>query len=130
SYSTSNSKKMHTSFYLVKNKNSTSNQSLMKLGIFLLIILNSIAAHAAGPILHAYLGLRWIEKHGSDFSPHEKQAFILGTLFPDIRYLADISREKTHFDVKTLKQVKKGQNAFEQGMRFHSYVDRKRSQYY
>ena len=135
SHSTSNSKKNHRSFYLVKNNNTTGYKDeaiklLIKLGVFLLMIQNSIVAHAAGPIMHAYLGLRWIETNGTEFDSDEKRAFILGTLFPDIRYLADIPREKTHFDVKTLAQVRKGKNAFEQGMRFHSYVDHKRTQYY
>lgn len=126
---------MHRSFYLVEEKKTTDyqgskNKCFLKLVTFLFIFLNMTYLQAAGPRLHAYLGLRWIEKYAPEFNADEKREFILGTLFPDIRYLVDMSRKQTHLDIRTMQQVEKGQSAFDKGMRFHSYVDYKRSQFY
>ncbi|MCS5708168.1 hypothetical protein CC99x_004550 [Candidatus Berkiella cookevillensis] len=97
----------------------------------LLICLFSVSAvsHASGPIMHAYLGIKWLEKYGIEYTPLQKRDFILGTLFPDIRYLGTISRSKTHIKTDSLQEVKAGKTPFEQGMRFHNYVDVTRARF-
>lgn len=96
--------------------------------IFLSITFLHSPANASAPMTHAYLGAKWLDKYGQSFDESQKQAFILGTLFPDIRYLIGVSREKTHIDTKSLKEVNEGKTAFEKGVRFHCYVDYKRSE--
>ncbi len=51
---------------------------------------------------------------------------MIGTLFPDIRYLARIDRKKTHSESVTLKNVIQADNPFTAGKLFHSYVDEQR----
>lgn len=97
---------------------------------FLLCLLGfSTLSHASGPIMHAYLGLKWLEKYGTEYTQSQKRDFILGTLFPDIRYLGTIPRSKTHIETNSLQEVKAAKTAFEQGMRFHNYVDITRSRF-
>ncbi|MEJ2347699.1 MAG: hypothetical protein P8Y17_00665 [Patescibacteria group bacterium] len=50
--------------------------------------------------------------------------FLVGTIFPDIRYLAKIDRDSTH-GFNTSKE-KIPNNSFEAGMYIHWYVDEKR----
>jgi hypothetical protein len=55
----------------------------------------------------------------------EKQ-FIIGNLFPDIRYLKVIDRESTHFTNVTLKDIQQESDSFKAGMLFHSLIDEAR----
>lgn len=58
------------------------------------------------------------------FFPHvSKQAFFVGTLFPDIRYLGQVHRNQTHLEAKNLKEVQEEKDAFIAGMRFHQLTD-------
>lgn len=74
----------------------------------------------AGPITHIVISERLLEKFILK-TPVVKD-FILGTSFPDIRYLAKIEREKTHFKVENIDDIDKV-NSFKAGLQFHSYVD-------
>ena len=56
------------------------------------------------------------------FSHLDKQAFIIGTCFPDIRYLAKIDRKLTHFNHLSLAEIKL-LPAFYAGVQFHSLTD-------
>ncbi len=78
---------------------------------------------AAGPIMHAYLGLKWLEHFAPEYEEAAKREFILGTLFPDIRYIGKIPRNHTHIKKISLAKISKTKTPFEQGMQFHSYVD-------
>ena len=74
---------------------------------------------------HLFLGeeyckLRRIEDEGN------KRDFLVGTLFPDIRYIAHFSRQRTHFDVRNLKEVEESSSYFIAGMKFHAWVDKVR----
>ncbi len=51
-----------------------------------------------------------------------RKAFILGTSFPDIRYPANIDRDKTHIKNIPLATIQT-QSAFQAGLLFHTYVD-------
>jgi len=51
--------------------------------------------------------------------------FLVGTVFPDIRYVAKIDRKITHdFDVS--EEIAPNSSSFKVGMYVHSYVDEKR----
>jgi len=52
-----------------------------------------------------------------------KQEFLVGTCFPDIRYLAEIDRKKTHNFSATLKSIQTEPSSFKAGMDFHNVVD-------
>jgi hypothetical protein len=54
--------------------------------------------------------------------------FMMGTVFPDIRYLGVIDRSKTHLH-GTLEEVLKEKNNFLAGMKFHALVDHVREKY-
>jgi hypothetical protein len=56
------------------------------------------------------------------FSHLEKAAFILGTSFPDIRYLAKIDRNLTHINHLPLEEIQ-DQTPFTAGLYFHSLTD-------
>lgn len=84
-------------------------------------------AHAAGPIMHIVLALKALGHLPATF---DKKAFIVGTSFPDIRYLAKIERNKTHIEPATWHDVVHAKNAFQAGMIFHNLVDNIRMTYF
>jgi hypothetical protein len=81
----------------------------------------------AAPIAHIFLAVQILVGPFKVMS-HEKE-FIIGTSFPDIRYLKVIERAETHFENVTLNDIKKETNSFKAGMLFHSFVDQKREEY-
>lgn len=56
------------------------------------------------------------------FSHLDRNAFLIGTCFPDIRYPAKIKRQRTHIYNLTLSNIR-AQPAFQAGLCFHSMVD-------
>ncbi|MFC1842900.1 hypothetical protein ACFLYU_04545 [Candidatus Dependentiae bacterium] len=80
----------------------------------------------SAPIAHIVLALLMLPKH---FPDKDVKEFIIGTSFPDIRYLGSIEREKTHYKNITLDMIKKAKSSFEAGMLFHSLVDETRKKY-
>lgn len=95
-----------------------------------LIILSMISqtVFAAAPVTHAVLAKKWmaLDEH---YTNAEKGSFILGTLFPDIRYLGVIDRNKTHEKNVTVERLKANQNPFTTGMWLHAFVDVEREKY-
>lgn len=77
---------------------------------------------AAGPITHAVLADKWIAAH-ENYDEEQRRDFIIGTLFPDIRYLGVISRNKTHEKGVTVSRLLEKQSAFTKGKRLHAFVD-------
>ncbi|MCP5505700.1 MAG: hypothetical protein H7A38_02325 [Chlamydiales bacterium] len=86
----------------------------------LLIFLCS-TAFAAGPMTHLYLGEEYCLKRRYD--EKETGEFLVGTLFPDIRYITHFPREKTHFPVDSLLEIWECPSPFLAGMKFHNWVD-------
>lgn len=80
----------------------------------------------AAPITHAVLSDKVFDTF---FSDKDKKKFFIGTLFPDIRYLGDIDRKKTHMKGLTLKDVQNEQDSFMCGLKFHSLVDELREDF-
>jgi hypothetical protein len=65
----------------------------------------------------------------NQLSDKNEKAFIIGTSFPDIRYIAKIDRNQTHFKHVSFDQVKKAKTSFQAGYLFHSLVDEVREKY-
>jgi hypothetical protein len=59
----------------------------------------------------------------SCFSKFSKKDFYIGTTFPDIRYLGDVTRDQTHFYDLNLQNILKEENSFMAGLKFHCLVD-------
>jgi hypothetical protein len=71
---------------------------------------------------------KWLElNHISE--EKEKREFILGTLFPDIRYLKELSRRETHEPYPSLAKVRAAPTLFESGKIFHAWLDEIREFY-
>ncbi|HRE30874.1 MAG TPA: hypothetical protein PLD88_02770, partial [Candidatus Berkiella sp.] len=98
---------------------------MVKAKVILLIIvcLLSFGLKAAGPAMHVTLGEKWIATFAPEYSEEQKKLFLLGTVFPDIRYLGVIKRNQTHFKGMTLEKVYAADSPFMRGMYFHSFVD-------
>lgn len=80
----------------------------------------------AGEATHIILADRCIERHSTLF---DRSQFLQGTVFPDIRYLGDLSRDETHDATVSLSDVVASSDAFVAGVRFHSVVDRVRNDF-
>lgn len=80
----------------------------------------------AAPITHIVLTNKVFSKH---FSNKNNSEFLIGTSFPDIRYLGVIERDKTHKINVTLKEVKQEKSSFKSGLLFHSLVDHIREKF-
>lgn len=91
--------------------------------LFILIIsLISISLNAAAPVFHAIISEMYLEK----YPERDSQEFTIGTLFPDIRYLANIKREITHAKSMSLRQIQEEKSSFQAGLMLHSFVDLER----
>ncbi len=101
---------------------------LRMVGVFLLIFCET--SFPAGQMMHALLADRWIEAQGWEYFPEQRRAFIVGTLFPDIRYLGVLKREETH-EKELTKQaiIAEKENPFEAGRKLHVWVDEIREQF-
>src|SRR5689334_19456227 len=102
---------------------------MKKIIILVLLSLISVRALGAGPIMHVALGEYWLEQVCPQYTEEERKLFLLGSVFPDIRYLAQIDRSQTHKKNVHLRQVKATKSTFEQGILFHCYVDDYRKQW-
>ena len=95
--------------------------------IVLSIFLNPCSSlFAATPATHVFFAERYIKCCKPGYTQKEHDAFIRGTLFPDIRYLAHIPRNKTHTNKLKLDDIVKQKNPFIAGKLFHSFVDEQR----
>jgi len=75
----------------------------------------------AAPVAHIVLALLMLK---GPFAEKDKEAFLAGTVFPDIRYIAGLSREETHKPNVTLEDIKKEPSSFKAGMYLHALVDK------
>lgn len=74
----------------------------------------------AGPVTHIIFALLMLPLLPPDM---DKQAFIIGTSFPDIRYMAGISRAATHIEPVSWDAIVNEPSAFRAGMMLHNLVD-------
>lgn len=98
----------------------------MKKIVLILSMFYSALLPGAGPYVHLYLADQFI-KNFTNYEENEKKQFILGTLYPDIRYLGVQTKEDTHFEVMTFDEVLLETSPFFAGMKFHSFVDIERA---
>lgn len=89
----------------------------------------SLESQAAGPVMHVALGERWLALYAPQYTEEEKKLFLLGTVFPDIRYLGVIKRSQSHFKGITLAKVYENTSPFQRGVLFHSFVDEYREKF-
>lgn len=82
----------------------------------------------AGPVGHIVSALALLNNPLAQIA--SKNDFLLGTSFPDIRYISEISRSKTHIlNEISFAHVLKGKTDFEKGRRLHVFLDYKREEY-
>jgi hypothetical protein len=77
---------------------------------------------ASLPMTHIHVAEKWI----ADFTTYnvkERQAFMLGTLFPDISYLGVIMRSEIYDVPHTLQDVYEARTPFQAGKLLHIYMD-------
>ncbi len=91
------------------------------------LIFSLSISHAAAPLMHAYVGKIWLEKLGAP--DQDQEAFYVGTLFPDARYLGHFKRKSTHFKGVTLAEVQAQPNSFYKGLKLHSWLDETREKF-
>lgn len=90
--------------------------------IILILCCFGFPLQAAAPATHVYFAQLWMDLNGIQ-DPKMQNALIVGTLFPDIRYLGTIKRDETHEKGITPAQIRKTANSFKAGMRVHAYLD-------
>jgi hypothetical protein len=81
----------------------------------------------AGPVSHIIYALLILPLLPPTINHKE---FIIGTSFPDIRYLANIERKKTHIEPVSWDIVVNEPSSFRAGMLFHNLVDEVRAEYF
>ncbi|HOX95764.1 MAG TPA: hypothetical protein PLI45_00045 [Candidatus Woesebacteria bacterium] len=79
----------------------------------------------SAPIMHVVLTEKIWDKC---FANKDKEAFLVGTSFPDIRRLAGVDRSVTHFDDVDFGSLI-GFDSFTAGFMFHSWVDQATHKY-
>lgn len=77
----------------------------------------------AGPISHVIFAEKL---QASRYARVDDNAFMLGNLFPDIRYLNVVDRMSTHHTCVTLDMIADEKDDFQAGILFHSYIDETR----
>jgi hypothetical protein len=97
------------------------------LSFFCLIIF--CKAHGSLPLVHVYLSEKWLEENPSFIQEKDHQAFILGSVFPDIRYMGELEDHQTHLQGVELVDVCCAGDPFDAGVKFHCYIDDLRFQY-
>lgn len=80
----------------------------------------------AAPATHIVFAEAFLQT-APELSP---DTFIVGTSFPDIRYLGSIARETTHPQPQDLAAIRQGASAFASGVEFHNYIDIARNTYW
>lgn len=79
----------------------------------------------AAPVTHVVLAESVFNKF---FNLKNKKDFLVGTSFPDIRYLGVIERSKTHFADIGIKDIQVS-DSFLGGVKFHNLVDQVREKF-
>lgn len=94
-----------------------------------LVMTSAMSMRAAAPVTHADLAYFWSDACGTSYRPGQLRSFVLGTLYPDIRFLFDFPRESTHPTDVSLNGILHEKSPFVAGARFHAWVDDLRESY-
>lgn len=81
---------------------------------------------AAAPVTHIYFAEKYMSICKPQYTKKERATFKRGTLWPDIRYIAKISRTKTHAKDVKLEDIIKCKDPFTAGKLFHAFLDEQR----
>ena len=98
------------------------------IALIALVAFSADVLKAAGPVMHIYCAELFFFYCRPHYTEKQKEAFIRGTLFPDIRYIAGLPRSSTHTKKVALNHVCAEHDPFKAGMLFHAYVDDQRAQ--
>lgn len=79
----------------------------------------------AAPITHIVLAEKVYQRY---FSGKDKKKFMIGTSFPDVRYLGYIDRDKTHLPYGPIEKIAE-EESFMAGVKYHGFVDKIREDY-
>lgn len=81
----------------------------------------------ASQVAHIIYAQKYFEKH--NLSPQDKEKFVAGCVFPDIRRIdPSIKRKDTHLHFDPVDFNFENLNPFESGWKFHLYCDMKREE--
>jgi hypothetical protein len=83
----------------------------------------------ATPIMHANFAYRFLDEYFTDYTPEQSKEFILGVLYPDVRYLQVIDRDVTHEFNVSLEDVLGAETPFKAGVKLHCFIDEVRDRY-
>lgn len=81
----------------------------------------------AAPWAHIFLAILML--NGLFKGLFNEKEFIIGTSFPDIRYLKVVERAETHVTNVSIEDIMREKNSFRAGLLFHSFVDQVREKY-
>lgn len=82
----------------------------------------SASIFSAGPLLHLWVAERFCNICGIS-NKEVLREIIVGTEFPDIRYLTHDLRSLTHPVVSDIKEIYQSKTPFEAGMNLHAWLD-------
>lgn len=99
---------------------------MKKIAAFIFMVLTiTTAAYSAGPTTHVFIAEQWM-KANPVYTADQLGPFVVGNLFPDIRYLVKIKRDTTHRTGLSKDDILNAPNAFEAGINLHCYLDEQR----
>jgi hypothetical protein len=81
----------------------------------------------ATPITHIVLSDKIFNDY---FAKFDKNLFIVGTVYPDSRYVTKIDRRRTHDAEMSIDYIQQLSDPFIAGLKFHARVDIQREKYY
>jgi hypothetical protein len=102
-------------------------QNIQKIALIAFAAISAPVLNAAGPVMHIYCAELFFYHCRPHYTEKQQEAFIRGTLFPDIRYIAGLPRSSTHLKKVTLDHICAESDPFKAGMLFHAYVDDQRA---
>ncbi len=100
----------------------------MKKLAFILYFLFSGFVDGAAPATHVFFAEMWLDAN-QILDEDSRSEFIVGTLFPDIRYLGTLNRNETHEVGITPNKIRNSDTYFRGGMRLHVFVDVQREKF-
>ncbi len=101
---------------------------MLKYALMCLMAMLPLQVFASNSVAHTYFALKYLENH-PQYTEEEKQAFIIGTVFPDIQDLDVTLQGKTHPEVFSALCIQDEPNAFWAGLKLHCLVDDVRTEF-
>ncbi|MCH9630686.1 MAG: hypothetical protein S4CHLAM37_06900 [Chlamydiia bacterium] len=92
---------------------------LLSIYSLILCFLCAIPLESAAPLTHLYIGDLFLKYYNVE----DRKAFLLGNIYPDIRYMSNVSRANTHRTDVSLDEIIKEEDSFKKGCLLHCYVD-------